>query len=111
MSQRLVIVEVDDNVIPENFWCVPDHDEAVHIVMDFVGDDYEDGENFYVKYWWYEIGDGESGMDEFVSENELFEIWQYADFEKELGKLGYSVELIEDGEYTVDSDELERDYW
>ena len=110
MSQTAVMVRVNGNLFPEVFSSVPDYDDAVQICKDFgyeKSDADYDGDYICVEYEWVEIGDGESGIDEFFDDETLRHIYDAYRWDDELENLGYSVEIVESGSYDVDFEDLE----
>lgn len=72
MSQRVVFVMVDGDLLPEVFRQLPDEAEALEIVENQIAEgNIEEKETCEVDADWYEIGEGESGMDTFIPEADL----------------------------------------
>lgn len=115
MSQKAILVTVEENLIPEVFYSIPDYDDAVQICIDNGWDGTEDTiyDSYTVEYVWIEIGEGESGMDEFIDEETLLHIWgHYNRYEIIKETYGLDVEVIECDRIEVDFDDLteEEDY-
>lgn len=72
MSQKAVLVRVEGNLIPEVFNYVPNYDDAVYICKDY-GYEYKDyySDYYMLEYEWIDIGEGESGTDEFIDDETL----------------------------------------
>lgn len=103
MAQRAVMIRIDSNLIPEIFHHVPDYEELVVICKDH---DYSGDEiifDYYLaEYEWIEIGEGESGLDEFLDEETLLAIYDQYDYAKHIQDLiGKNVELIESGSIKI----------
>lgn len=110
MSQRAVFVRVDGNLHSEVLTHVPDHDEMVQICKDCgyeATDARFDNDYLLVEYEWVDIGDGESGIDTFFSDEELCYIYDGYGWEDKLLSLGYDVNIIETGNDDVEFEELE----
>lgn len=93
MSQRVCFTEVNGVLYPEVFSSLPDMDEAIALAKEMVeeglispADDYD------VWSVWYEVGEGESGMDTFFSNDTLIR-W-YEDFDMHVAEAGYTAERI-----------------
>lgn len=109
MSQTAVLVIVDGNLIPEVFCSVPDYDEAVQICKDN-GYEYKDyySDYYLLEYEWIEIGEGESGTDEFIDDEDLLDLYDCYDYgEKIYEQFGLRVETIESGNIEVMLEDLE----
>ena len=110
MSQTVRFTEINGALYPQVFTSFPDHEEAVILIKDMV----EDGvilpsDDYYeVITKWYEIGEGESGMDVFFSDEELMEMKNKDKFERAVEKAGYEVEFISDDYIKISADELEE---
>lgn len=110
MSQKAVLVRVDGNLVQEVFHSIPDEDDAIQICKD---EGYESSDEIWydylnVEYEWIEIGDGESGTDEFIDDETLlflYDSYGYEDVIKEQFEL--DVETIETGSYEILFSELE----
>ena len=111
MSQKAVLVRVENNLIPEVFYSVPDYDEAVQICKDN-GYEYEDfySDYYMLEYEWIDIGEGESGEDEFIDDETLLFLYESYDYEEEIYKqFGLNVERIESGTIEVMLEDLRED--
>lgn len=111
MSQKAVLVMVEGNLIPEVFYSVPDYDEAIQICKDN-GYEYKDyySDYYMVEYQWIEIGEGESGIDEFINEEILLFLYDSYGYKKEIYKqFGLNVESIETGTIEVMLEDLRED--
>lgn len=110
MSQKAVLVSINGNLVQEVFHSVPDYEEACQICLDNGWDGTEDTiYNYYnVEYEWLDIGDGESGADEFIDDETLLHIYghyQYEDIIKESYNL--DVTVVETGSIDVFFEDLE----
>ena len=111
MSQKSVLVRVENNLIPEVFYSVPDYDEAVQICKDN-GYEYKDfySDYYMLEYEWIDIGEGESGTDELIDEETLLFLYDSYDYEEEIYKqFGLNVESIETGTIEVMLEDLRED--
>lgn len=87
--------------------CLPDENEVEEIAIDN-----EMSGDIVCEYIAYNIGDGESGIDYFFSEEELLEMYKSKgsyDFEKEIEKLGYEISAYSSGCINVYVEDLEGD--
>ena len=97
MSQTVKFTRIEDVLYPEVLRGFPDTDEAISMAQEMVADDlipvccglYE------VVTHWYEIGEGESGMDTFFSDEQLLEWEANGEFVKMVESAGYNAEHIE----------------
>lgn len=111
MSQKAVMIRVNGNLHDEVFSYVPDDEDAIQICKDFgfdSSDEEFDEDYILVEYEWIDIGDGESGADEFIDDETLLHIYDsygYEDVIKE--QFGLDVESIETGSYEILFSELE----
>lgn len=108
MSQRAVLVKVESNLIQEVFHAIPDYEEMCQICIDngFDGTDYY-SDSYDVEYEWLEIGDGEAGMDSFIDDETILELYDTSDYEKIIKeRFDLDVETIETGSETVLVDDL-----
>lgn len=100
MSQRAVFVEVDCQLIRDVFHALPDEADARDIVADLVAEgEIEEKGSYEVSAVWYEIGEGESGMDNFFPEEKLICAYE-KDGLAEIGK-SYNVERIDEVSHDV----------
>lgn len=109
MSQSVRFVKVEDTLYPDLVYGMPDLDEAIGIVSDML----EDGlispsDEYEVITYWYEIGEGESGMDWYFSDEILIRWESEGNFEKFVEKFGYDLEKISDDRVVVNHDQLEE---
>ena len=97
MSQRAVFITVNGNVVDEVFNSVPDYDDMVNACED-EGYEYDEDSDYYanVEYEWIEIGEGESGSDDFFDDETLLDLYKENGVNGKYGE--YEVVLIEDGE-------------
>lgn len=114
MSQKVIFVTVDGWVVPEVFHTIPDYEEACQICLDNGWDGrFNDGFDFYnVNYEWYDIGEGESGTDEFIDDETLLQMYDDEDKDfKELVKerFGLEVNCIDTGDLVVRYEDLRED--
>lgn len=111
MSQKAVLVRVEGNLIPEVFCSIPDYEEAVQICKDN-GYEYKDyySDYYCLEYEWIDIGEGESGTDEFIDEETLLFLYDSYGYEEEIYKyFGLDVETVETGTIEVMLKDLEED--
>ena len=111
MSQKAVLVRVEGNLIPEVFNSVPDYDEAIQICKDN-GYEYKNyySDYYCLEYEWIDIGEGESGTDEFIDEVTLLFLYDSYDYEENIYKqFGLNVESIETGTIEVMLEDLRED--
>lgn len=111
MSQKAVLVRVENNLIPEVFYSVPDYDEAVQICKDN-GYEYEDfySDYYMLEYEWIDIGEGESGEDEFIDDEVLLHLYDSPEFEEMVYRqFGLNVEKIETGTIEVMLEDLKEE--
>lgn len=111
MSQKAVLVRVEGNLIPEVFNSVPDYDEAVQICKDN-GYEYKDyySDYYMLEYEWIEIGEGESGTDDFIDEELILALYDSYGYEEEIYKhFDLDVGTVETGTIEVMLDDLEED--
>ena len=111
MSQKAILVRVENNLIPEVFNYAPDYDEAVQICKDN-GYEYK---NFYSDYYmleyeWIDIGEGESGTDEFIDDDTLLYLYDSPEFEEMVYRqFGLNVETVETGAIEVMLEDLKEE--
>ena len=111
MSQKAVFVRVEGNLIPEVFYSVPDYDEAVQICK-VNGYEYEDyySDYYLLEYEWIDIGEGESGEDEFIDDVTLLYLYNSFDFEEMVySQFGLNAKSIETGTIEVMLEDLRED--
>lgn len=103
MSQKAVLVRVSGNLIPEVFTHVPEYDDMLDICKDHGYDGTESISDYYlVEYEWIDIGEGESGLDQFIDDETLLAIYDSYDYARHIYEtLGYDVEVIESGSEEV----------
>ena len=109
MSQKAVFVKIDNNIVPEIFSCVPDYDDAIQICRDYA-DKFKlyEGGVYELEYEWYDIGEGESGMDTFVEEERLLELYTHPFLEfGKLTLLGHEIDRIDSGSFSISAYELD----
>lgn len=105
MAQSISICEVyngEYNVIVITS-CEPDKEEVEEIAIDN-----ELSGDVVCEYITYNIGEGESGMDYFFSEEEILEMYKNKsslEFEKEIEKFGYEISAYSNGTVRVYIDE------
>ena len=109
MSQTVRFSEVNGAFYPEIFSAFPDYEEAIRMVEDMLDDGFilPTDDYYEVITKWYEIGEGESGTDTFFSDEQLIDLWNKGDFEKEIEKAGYEIEFISDDNISINAEELE----
>ena len=109
MAQSLKLISIDDEIKVWNGSLCDKNDIEEYAY------DYGTGKHYY-ETWWFAIGEGENGLDEFISENEIGEmLYNGADIDdiiKVFEEKGYDVELIQSdrGEIEIESDDPE-DYY
>ena len=111
MSQSAVLVRVEGNLIPEVFSSVPDYEEAIQICKDN-GYEYQDYySNYYLlEYEWIDIGEGESGVDEFIDDETLLALYDSYGYEDVIyDEFGLNVEIVESGSIEVMLEDLNDD--
>lgn len=111
MSQKAVLVRVEGNLIPEVFSHIPDYDEAVQICKNY-GYEYKDfySDYYMLEYEWIEIGDEESGTDEFIDDKILLLLYGFFDYEEKIYELfGLNVETVETGTIEVMLEDLKEE--
>lgn len=111
MSQSAVLVRVEGNLIPEVFSSVPDYEEAIRICKDN-GYEYQDYySNYYLlEYEWIDIGEGESGVDEFIDDEILLFLYNSYGYENVIyDEFGLNVEIVESGSIEVMLEDLNDD--
>lgn len=109
MAQDLRLISIDDEI---RVWCgsVCDRNHIEEHAYD-----YGTGTHQF-ETWWFSIGEGENGIDEFVPEKDIEEmLYNGADVDdivKMFEEKGYDVELIQSdrGEVEIKSDDPE-DYY
>lgn len=109
MSQKFCITELNNDSrfsMTQEISFPIDKDEVIAVAQ---GMDMEGEVSYHSR--WYEIGEGESNSDTFISEEDLQELI-YADVDmdgviEEIEKMGYECNLIQDEQGTV---ECEIDY-
>lgn len=113
MSQKAVFVRIDGWLVPEVFHSVPDFMEACQICLDNGYDAEENECNFYdVEYEWYDIGEGESGVDDFIEEEALLDMYddQELSFETLVEqRYGLEAEYVDSGDIMVTCEDLRED--
>lgn len=111
MSQRAIFVRVDGNLVKEVFNHVPDYDDMVRICKDEGYDEYEGYRDYaLVEYEWIEIGEGESGMDNFIDDEILLAIYDSYGWEEHIKSLfGLEVDTVESGSEEVLLEDIRED--
>lgn len=111
MSQSAVLVRVEGNLIPEVFSSVPDYEEAIQICKDN-GYEYQDyySDYYLLEYEWIDIGEGESGVDEFIDDETLLFLYDSYGYENTIYEhFGLNVETVESGSIEVMLEDLNDD--
>ena len=109
MSQTAVIIHVDGALHQEVYPSLPDHEEIVQICKDFgytTEDAAYEGDDIDITCEWYEIGSGESGTDDFFSDEEILAKFSHDNCEKEFEAEGYELDAIQQETFTIYYDEL-----
>ena len=104
MSQKAILVRVEGDLVPEVFHSVPDYEEMCQICTDNGWDGTEEhiSDSYHVEYEWLDIGEGESGLDSFIDDETLLNLYERRDFEHVLlSKYELHVEVIESGNEVV----------
>lgn len=106
MSQTVKFTRVDDVLYPEVLRGFPDKDEAVSMAQEMLETNLITMNTgwYEVVTHWYEIGEGESGMDTFFSDDQLLEWEENGEFVKMVEAAGHYAQHIETQtlELTVD---------
>lgn len=111
MSQRAVFVRVNGGLHEEVLTHVPDHDDMIQICKDYgyeSSDGKYDGDYINVEYEWVDIGEGESGVDEFFDDEALCALYDAYDWEKNFKSQGFETETIQTGNDEILFSELEE---
>lgn len=111
MSQSAVLVRVEGNLIPEVFSSVPDYEEAIQICKDN-GYEYQDyySDYYLLEYEWIDIGEGESGVDEFIDDETLLFLYDSYGYENTIYEhFGLNVETVESCSIEVMLEDLNDD--
>ena len=111
MSQTVIFSMVNGTLYPEISSSLPDRDDAIAIAQEMVledlilpcDDDYE------VSSVWYEIGDGESGMDFYFSCDQLVKWEANGCFLNRVESSGYAAEQISSNTFYLNADEVNED--
>ena len=109
MSQTAVFVKVNDILYPCIEFSIPDINDAIHIVEDMI-EELEclpESSEYDVEAKWFEIGDGECGMDTFFSEDDLLEWYEKGEFEMNVEAAGQYAEHIQSESLTVSLEQCE----
>lgn len=110
MSQKAVLVSINGNLVQEVFHTVPDYEDACQICLDNGWDGTEESvyDYYNVEYEWLDIGDGESGTDEFIDDETLLHIYGHYNYEDIIKEsYGLDVDTVETGSIEVFLDDLE----
>ena len=103
MSQKVVFIQLENENYATNHYgetSIPDEEYVDQLARDY--DLFGDVE---AHYEWYDIGEGESGMDEFFDEDKLADMYETGNFIKACESNGYDCELVEHGTISVTVDE------
>lgn len=105
MSQTVKFTRIEDVLYPEVLRGFPDRDEAISMAQEMVSDGLIPvSEGLYeVVTHWYEIGDGESGMNTLFSDEQLLGWEESGEFIKMVEAAGYNAEHIESQTVYVDA--------
>lgn len=98
-------------MIPEVFSSVPDYEEAIQICKDN-GYEYQDyySDYYLLEYEWIDIGEGESGVDEFIDDETLLFLYDSYGYENTIYEhFGLNVETVESGSIEVMLEDLNDD--
>lgn len=97
MSQTVKFTRIEDTLYPEVLRGLPDRAEAISMAQEMVEDGLisESDDLYEVVTHWYEIGEGESGMDTFFSDEQLLKWEENGEFVKKVEEAGYNAEHIE----------------
>lgn len=109
MSQTVVFMEVNGVLYPDSLR-YPDKELAVSITKEMVDDELiAPCDDYEICTEWHEIGDGESGMDTFFSNDTLVEWKKNDEFEKRAEDAGYDVQCIEKRTIFLSSEDVNED--
>lgn len=119
MSQTVKFTRIEDTLYPEVLRGFPDKGEAISMAQEMVENGLisQSDDLYEVVTHWYEIGDGESGMHTFFSDEQLLKWEEDGVFTKMVEAAGYNAEHIERQTLYVDAtddaidyDEVEAEY-
>lgn len=111
MSQKAVLVRIDGNLVQEVFHSVPDYEEICQICIDNGWDGTEEDtiyDYYNIEYEWIDIGEGESGADEFIDNETLLHIYDHYNYEDIIKEsYGLDIEVVEAGNLNIFFEDLE----
>lgn len=112
MSQTVKFTEIDNTLYPEVLRSFPDRGEAISMAQEMVEDDAipRNDDSYEVVTEWYEIGEGECGMNTFFSDEQLLNWRTAGNFLEMVEAAGYNVEHIETQTLYVDATDDAVDY-
>lgn len=112
MVQTVYFIEVDGELYDGILAYKPNHDDLIGICMDMGFDRSYAFDSLDVEVERVDIGPGESGVDEFFSEEELVAIRGSFCWEKRIEDRGYKVEINPDFCFTetITLDEIDPEY-
>lgn len=111
MSQTVKFTRIEDILYPEVLRGFPDRDEAISMTQEMLEANLIAMNTgwYEVVTHWYEIGEGESGMDTFFADEQLLEWEENGEFIEKVEAAGYNVEHIEAQTVEVIAEEVIED--
>ena len=111
MSQTVKFTRIEDVLYPEVLRGFPDKDEAISMVHEMLETDLVALNTgwYEVATHWYEIGEGESGMDTFFDDEQLLEWEENGEFVKMVEAAGHYAQHIETQTLELTVDEVHGD--
>ena len=112
MARTVYFVKVDGELYDGVLTYKPNHDDLIGICMDMGFDRSYAFDSLDVEVERVDIGSGESGVDDFLSEEELVAIRGSFRWEKRIEDEGYNVEVNPDFCFTetITLDEIDPEY-
>lgn len=111
MSQKAVLVRINGNLVHEVFSHVLDYEDMVQICID-EGCETDNcaSDYFLVEYEWIDIGEGESGTDEYLDDETLLFIYDADGWEDIIYKqTGQYVDVVQSGSVEVLCKDIARE--
>ena len=111
MSQTVKFTRIEDTLYPEVLRGFPDKDEAISMAQEMLETNLISMNTgwYEVVTHWYEIGEGESGMHTFFSDEQLLEWEENGEFVKNVETAGYNTEHIEVQSLELTAEEVQGD--
>ena len=110
MSQTAVFVKVNDVLYQNIERHIPDSEEVIDIIEDMIEEfDLSESSDYDVEANWYEIGDGESGMDTFFNEEDLIDWYKKDKFNQKVEEAGQYAEHIQSKTLKFTTDEWDEE--